>query len=327
MIRVATVVGLLGVLLAAGLVAWQGVGEVFAALAVAGWGLVWASLFHFVAMGFNAHAWRVLMPGRKLPSLGFFVWIVWVRESVNGLLPVARIGGEVVTTRLMIRHGFRPAVSAGGIVVDVTLSMVSQFLFTLIGLALLIQRSRDWAVIGNVALGLLLTVVLVGAFLAAQRVGLFGLLAKFFRMLFGDRFDGLVGGAKGLDQAVKVIYRRPRRIVSCTFWQFVGWIAGSGEIWLAAWFLGYPLDLEDAILIESLIQAVSSSAFVVPGAAGLQEGAFLLVGGLVGMPSEGAIALALARRARDILLFVPGLLTWQWDEGRGLFSGRKSLVS
>ena len=73
MIQIATLVGLLGVLLAAGLVAYQGVGEVFSALATAGWGLVWASLFHFVDMGFNGHAWRVLMPGRRPPRLGFFI--------------------------------------------------------------------------------------------------------------------------------------------------------------------------------------------------------------------------------------------------------------
>ena len=45
-----------------------------------------------------------------------------------------------------------------------------------------------------------------------------------------------------------------------------------------------------------------------PGALGVQEGGFLVVGGLVGLPPELALALALVRRARDVIIFVPALI-------------------
>jgi glycosyltransferase 2 family protein len=85
-------------------------------------------------------------------------------------------------------------------------------------------------------------------------------------------------------------------------------------------FLGHPVALGDAFVIEAVIQALSSSAFIVPGALGVQEGGFLVIGGLVGLPSELALALALVRRARDVIIFVPALLVWQIGAGRRALS-------
>jgi hypothetical protein len=64
-------------------------------------------------------------------------------------------------------------------------------------------------------------------------------------------------------------------------------------------------------VIESLIQAVSSAAFFVPGALGVQEGGFILIGGALGLSPPTSLALAGARRIRDLLIFLPGLLAWQ----------------
>ena len=72
----------------------------------------------------------------------------------------------------------------------------------------------------------------------------------------------------------------------------------------------------DAIVIEALIQAISSAAFVVPGALGVQEGGFLLIGAALGIDGTTALALAAARRLRDVIVFFPGLIAWQWAETR-----------
>ncbi|MBV8653164.1 MAG: hypothetical protein JO255_16990, partial [Alphaproteobacteria bacterium] len=42
--------------------------------------------------------------------------------------------------------------------------------------------------------------------------------------------------------------------------------------------------------------------------------------GLLGLTPEIALALALARRALDLILFLPGLLAWQIAEGRKLLA-------
>jgi uncharacterized membrane protein YbhN (UPF0104 family) len=54
----------------------------------------------------------------------------------------------------------------------------------------------------------------------------------------------------------------------------------------------------------------------VPGALGLQEAGFLGLGMLLGLPAEVAAALAIARRLRDLIVFLPGLLAGVWAERR-----------
>jgi len=316
MIRAATLFGLAGLALATALFLWQGIGPVVAAFAAAGIGILAASLAHFASMALNARAWQILLPGHRRGSLAFYLWSVWLREAVNGLLPVARIGGEVVSARVLMRHGLSAPKAVASLGVDMTVSLISQFAFTVLGLGLLaVDGGGDVA--RNVGLGLLAAIPLLAAVLLVQRIGVFTVLARLFRALFGDRFDALVGGAAPLDRAVRRLYRRRRAVIACFLWQLAGWIAGAGEIWLALLFLGHPVSALDAVAVEAVIQALSSGAFIVPGSIGIQEGGFVAIGALIGLSPELALALALMRRARDVIIFVPALVAWQLGAGRG----------
>jgi hypothetical protein len=55
---------------------------------------------------------------------------------------------------------------------------------------------------------------------------------------------------------------------------------------------------------------VRSGAFAVPGALGVQEGGFVLLGPLVGVSPETALALALVKRVRELAIGGGGLLVW-----------------
>lgn len=320
MIRAAALLGLAGLALATLLFVKEGAGAVLGAFAVAGFGILWSSLFHLVPMALNARSWQVLLPPRRRGRLVLFFRAVWLREAVNGMLPVARIGGEVASARLLMRRGVVSSRAVASLVVDMTVSLGSQFAFTVLGLALLVAQSGGGGVARQLALGLLAAVPLAGALFLVQRVGFFGLLARLFRRLFGDRFDALVGGALPLDRAVRRLYRRRRALVASFLWQLAGWIAGAGEIWLALRFLGVRPGPGEALIIEAAIQALGSGAFVVPGALGVQEGGFLALGDLLGLPPDLALALALMRRARDAVIFLPALLIWQLGAGRRALS-------
>lgn len=113
------------------------------------------------------------------------------------------------------------------------------------------------------------------------------------------------------------------------FWQPLQCFATSLEIWLALYFLGARVSLAEAVVIESLIQAVSSVAFFVPGGLGVQEGGFVLIGGALGLDPSICLALAGARRIRDLLIFVPGLFAWQIAEssGKALTRTQRKLAS
>ena len=98
--------------------------------------------------------------------------------------------------------------------------------------------------------------------------------------------------------------------------QSVSWLLGAVEVCLALHFLGHDAGLAEGLVIESLGQAVRTAGFVVPGALGVSEGGYVLVGALFGLPAPVSIALALIKRLREIALGLPALAAWQWLERR-----------
>ncbi len=305
--RLPTILGLLGLALATGLVLWQGWNGVLSRLAGTGMGLLWISLFHVVPMGLNTRAWQLLLPRGGRRSFGWFAWVFWVRESVNGILPVARLGGEAVAARLMVDGGIRAGLSIGSLVVRLTLTLVTQIVFTLLGLLLLLLRTADHAAVLRLALLVPATALVLLALLSVQRSDVVRRGAR----ILGGRFAVLADDNLGLGRTVRRLYRRRRAVFACCGWQLLGWVAGAGEIWLAASYLGYPVGPVDAVALESLSQAISTAAFLIPGALGVQEAGIVGLGALVGMGPEVALALALSRRVRELILYGPGLLVWQ----------------
>jgi hypothetical protein len=97
-----------------------------------------------------------------------------------------------------------------------------------------------------------------------------------------------------------------------------GWLIGTLEILIALALMGHPVGLTEAIILESLTNAIRGAAFVVPGGFGVQEGGLVLLGHLMGLAPETALALSLVKRVPDLVLGLPGLLAWHWLEVRRL---------
>jgi len=319
--RWAALIGLIGLTAALALFIDRGIGDVFAIFAAAGSGVIVAAAFHLVPVLCNGRAWQILLPDQRRPGLLFFSWAALLREAVNTVLPVARIGGEVVGVHVLRERGVRTASAVGSLVADITLTQISMALFALLGLGLLLVGHGSSSMTMTITLGLLITVPLLVALVAVQRFGLFALLFRIVHALFGDRFEALAGGPHALDRKLRRIYRRRGAVLACGLWQLAGWILGAGELWLAARFMGHPIPVVDAVILEAVVQALGSAAFFVPGALGVQEGGFLLVGQLIGLPPHLALALALARRVRDLVIFVPAVLWFQMHQGHSWLRG------
>ncbi|MEC9454698.1 MAG: hypothetical protein VYE58_06445, partial [Pseudomonadota bacterium] len=72
---------------------------------------------------------------------------------------------------------------------------------------------------------------------------------------------------------------------------------------------------------------VRAAAFFVPGAVGVQEGAFVLLGAVIGIGLEVALALSLIKRVRELVIGAPALIAWQVAEGKHLFSRRPAAAA
>lgn len=307
---------LTGVALFTAMLAWQGLSAVGRALSVAGWGLAVVAAWHLVPLAIDSHAWRILYQHPR-PEILRMVWARWIGESMNGLLPVAQIGGDIAKARLLIKQGLEAAETGATVVVDITLAALTQMLFGVLGLVLLLILIDQPDIAWGVALGIGVMLTMLALFYKLQRGGLFGGLAVWVRRLGGGReWLDFVGGARSLDAAIATIYARSWRVVRALAWRWVGWVAGIGEVWLGLYFLGHPVGLADAVMLEALGQAIRGAAFAIPGALGVQEGGFVLLAGLIGLDPQTGLALSLVKRVRELGLGLPGLVAWQWAESR-----------
>lgn len=307
---------LLGLGAAVVLIAFQGLGDVVAATAVAGWGVVWVASIQLLPMMADTLAWRQLLRHPAKTSLWRLLWARWIGESVNNLLPAARLGGEFLRAWLAYRKlGLPGAVAGASVVVDLTVTVATQILFTLVGLALLLRHGADDGLIQGATIGGAVLVAMLVGFLVAQGAGIFVVFGRLVQALMprGD-WSRLVPDAKSLEAEIKRTYGRRPALAGCAFWHLCGWIAGTLEVWVGLWLLGHPVSLVDALMIESLIQAVRGAAFFMPGALGVQEGGLILLGAVVGLAPDVALALSLVKRIRELLVGVPGLLAWQLDQ-------------
>jgi putative membrane protein len=323
----ATIAALLGLALATYLIADHGAAAILEAMLVIGWGLAAVAAFHLVVMVVNNLSWRALLPRESRPGPGTLLWIRWVRESINNLLPVGQVGGDLVCARLVHLHGVPAVPAVASMVVDLTVSVLTQLVFVALGLALLMMRSAEpavlivvWAVVAG--MGVLLT--LMATFLVVQRAGLFHLATRIGGgLLRGEALARLGAKAAEVDAAIRALYRDKRAFWTAIAWRLVDWIAGAGEVWLVMYFLGKPVTFAEALILESLGTGVRSAAFLVPGAIGVLEASYIVFGSLFGISAADSLALALAKRVRELLWGLPGLVAWQIAEGRRLLLRRR----
>jgi putative membrane protein len=316
--KLSAIIGsLVGLAIVAGLVAMSGFTDIGRAILAAGWGILAVIALHFPQLVFSGLAWRSVVPVAQRPPAPVFVGLRLIREAVNALLPVAQIGGEFVAARLMARRGIPLGAASASLTVDVTLEMLSQVLFTLLGLGLLVMVPQDQQLIRWIGRGVLVSLAVLAAFVLAQRHGLLRLLESGLLRLARKRKWQRLEDIAGLHQAIVSLYRSPRLLCLGAANHFVSWLLGSLEVMAALFVLGHPVGLRSALIIESLGQAFRSLGFAVPGALGVQEGGLILVCGLLGIGPQGAIELSLLKRVRELALGIPALAAWLWIERRG----------
>jgi putative membrane protein len=301
------------------LLAWQGFGSVVSTLMAAGWGLAVVAAFHLLPLVLDAGAISVMLDRRRKEVTELdAVFARWIGESVNSLLPAGQIGGPVMMVRQLSQRGLRMRDAAAAITVSTTLQALAQIVFAMLGLLLFGASAahgamHDLQTAALIATGVLAAMII--GFYIAQRRGLFGKALRVMSKVFGKRdWSALTTRADAVDVAVRELYDQRGKVAASFALSLAGWIIGTVEVWLALRFLGHPVGWVDALLLESLGQAIRGAAFAIPGSLGIQEGGYLLLAPLVGLPPEAALALSLVKRARELLLGLPGLLYLHFSE-------------
>jgi glycosyltransferase 2 family protein len=308
-------IALTGIALGLYLVADYGWKDVLAALQAVSWaGLGGITLFHGLPTLLCGLAWWALLRPHSDENWFLYFWLRWVRGSIDGIVPVLPLSGELVATRILSLR--RTAFAGAGIVVDLSAELIAQLLFAVLGFALLIASHPASHHLVLIALGIGVMTAQFGGFFVAQKKGLFRIVEHPLDWIRRRRGRAESKADRTLHDQILQIHAHHRAVMASILLHFAAWVVGAAEGWIGLRLMGHPLTITGALILESLVSAARGVVFFVPLNAGVQEGAYVLVGSLLGLPADLALALSLLKRARDLIKGVPALLTWQLIESR-----------
>jgi glycosyltransferase 2 family protein len=317
---------LVGVLTATVLAAWSGFGRVAGSMLSVGYGgFALLCGWQFLVAAVLGIAWRVIAPVAPRQGVALdavFIWARLVRDASASCLPFAQVGGYAIGARALALHGQPWPVAGTSTLGDLTTEFLALLVFAAAALVILAAPHSHWLSTTPWATGVALTLI-VGSGLLYLPHGAAPLLARLGRGFLGRGFEFAGKNVQAIAPELAQIYGRLDLFTASSAIHFLGWAAKGAGGWIAFRLLGAPISLLDALAIEGLLHAGLAFAFLVPGYAGVQEGAYMLLGAAFGVPPDIALGTSLLRRGRDIAIGIPILLIWQFVELRRL---RKSFA-
>jgi len=318
MTRALLVAAGLGLVFAVAIIVYAGLGDVTQAFAAVGYGLIVIVLLRAAELAGAGFAWWIVIPPAEKPSPHLCVHVRLIREAINTLLPVAQVGGEIAGARVMTFYGMSAGLAGATVLVDTLMQVVSLFLFVIVGVGILATYGADDALVGSMMAGISLMGVALAGFFVAQRFGGAKLLDRALMALAGRFGWSSLANLASLHDNLVRIYGDVPRFVLALLVHLAFWFLGALEVVVALTLMGYPVSYVDAVVIESLGQAIRAAGFLIPGALGVQEAGFVAVCAVFGIPAPAALALSLVKRVPEFVLGPPFLFAWHAQETKAL---------
>ncbi len=228
-------------------------------------------------------------------------------EAFNIVTPTAALGGEVVKAWLL-RDRAPLDETVPSVIIAKTTITIAQGIFLLAGIVLALIVLAGTSLLLAMEWLLALEVIALALFILMQTRGLVGWSARLLDRLGIRRMSGS-GTAARVDAALAEFYRRaPRRLVLSILFHLGAWLLGSLESWLILWFLGIPVSLATATVIEAFATGIRFATFLIPGSVGAQEGGFVVTFLALGLRGADGVTFGLVRRFRELVWVGIGLL-------------------
>jgi putative membrane protein len=312
----------LGLVLAVAIIAYQGFGAVAQAFSAVGFGLGVVVMIRAVELSGAGLGWWIVFPAAARCPLYACVWVRFIREAINALLPVAQVGGEIAGARVMTFFGIAGELAGATVLVDILMQAGTLLLFTFVGIGVLASVVADRALVGSLVAGTAIMGLALSGFFAAQRFGGAKLFDRLLMTLAAKLGWSSLANLASLHDNLVRIYADLPRLATAVLVHLCVWFVGVFEVLVALRLMGFPVSYGEALAIESVGQAVRAAGFLMPGALGIQEAGFVAVCGVYGIPAAEALALSLVKRVADLTLGVPFLFIWHGHETRALIRRR-----
>src|SRR5215813_8451971 len=167
--RIATIiVAIAGLVLGTAIVAYFGFGEVLSGLETIGWsGFAIILVYQLTLYLLLGACWWVIAPAPR-DRFRAYVWGRLVRDSGSEVLPLSQVGGFVMGARAATLLGPSTAISTATTIVDITIEVLAQLGYTILGVALLASIDPQTTLIYPVAIGVALGIVAILGFILLQ---------------------------------------------------------------------------------------------------------------------------------------------------------------
>jgi uncharacterized protein (TIRG00374 family) len=253
--------------------------------------------------------WRFAFLEDRVP----FRWLVSARlagEAFNLTTPTGAVGGELVKAWL-IRPRIALTEGVPSVIVAKTTITIAQGLFLLVGIVLAWRTFASDSLLLLGMQGLLVVEVLaLGGFVVAQTRGFMTRGERLLRRLGLYRSEGS-GGLMRVDDALARFYStKPGRLTLSITFHFLAWLLGSIESYLILRFLGIPVTLLGATVIEALGASIRFATFIIPGSLGALEGGYAAIFAGLGLGGTAGVSFTLVRRMREAVWIAIGLVVF-----------------
>ena len=282
-----------------------------------GWAFVFLMFFPVLLQEILfALAWQYSINGR-IPDF-FKIFLANIAgESVSYITPGAFIAGEPLRA-ILLRHHAGVYSSTASVIISRTTRAISMVVFVAISLLVSLYFFQMPLLIKS-ALAIVLALLSVGIFifLYMQKIGIFANIIKWANRLklpeWVKRKVNHFIEKKGshllkLDNHLIKFYKNePGRFYFSLTVSVVGWATGAFEIYLFLKFLGMPVSIVMAMVIEALSLVINTCFLFMPGKIGTQEAGKVFIFKIFGMLAETGLTVGLLRRIREIIWVSLGL--------------------
>jgi glycosyltransferase 2 family protein len=299
-----------GLVVVVGLVAHAGWSAVASALGQLSLNILLLVAFvHLPVVFLLGLAWWII--GRRTPwaSAGPFITARLVRDSVGDALPLTQVGGFAAGLRMLHLRGTKFEDGAPALFADLLAEFLAKIAYLVIGIGGLyaIRPASHIPFAIWLLLGLTIGVAIVAVIFRTQvkRASHAALL------LFQKHWPGFAS-----NQPLSIAWNKNVGISAAL--HLVCWLAGGAETCIIFLLLGQPISMAEALIVDSLVSGLRTFGFLVPAEAGVQEAGYVLAATLLGIPPATSLAVSMVRRARDLVIAVPGIALWLRAEQRAL---------
>lgn len=277
------------------------------------WKLLLVLIPYFIVFALDTLGWKYALKNLTpdLKFLGLFAARM-AGESINCLTPSAYLGGEPIKAYLLKTYNISIVDGMASVVISRTIMTLAQVVFVLLGVALALSRLQDTGSLLAVAtLTLFLGIPLTAMIMVSKKRGFFTATLNLLRRfkLHIKFLEESADKIKELDDTISEFYRTNKRgFYMCFLFYFLGWLAGMIEVYLILKFLGVPIDITNAFIIEALFTVARSVASFIPGSLGGQEGGVLLVFMALSLTAQVGLSFCIIRRLREVIWVGAGLV-------------------